>query len=57
MRANWKGNISLGLVSMPISFFTAQREELNFRMLRASDLSPNNFKRVAQADGNLLQQF
>ena len=52
MRAIWKGSISFGLVSIPISLFPAtHREELKFRMLRKSDLSPINYKRVAEADG------
>jgi len=52
MRAIWKGSISFGLVNIPISLYPAtKREELNFRLLRASDLSPINYKRVAEADG------
>jgi DNA end-binding protein Ku len=52
MRAIWKGSISFGLVAIPISLFPAtRREELKFRMLRKSDLSPINYKRVAEADG------
>src|SRR5215469_16503318 len=52
MRAIWKGTISFGLISIPISLFPAiRREELKFRLLRASDLSPVNYKRVAEADG------
>src|SRR5213595_2842909 len=52
MRAIWKGAISFGLVNIPISLFPATRhEELKFRLLRASDLSPVNYKRVAEADG------
>src|ERR1700722_12941805 len=52
MRAIWKGTISFGLVSIPISLFPAtRREELTFRLLRGSDLSPVNYKRVAEADG------
>src|SRR5262245_16081870 len=52
MRAIWNGTISFGLVSIPISLFPAtEREELKFRLLRASDLSPVNYKRVAEADG------
>jgi DNA end-binding protein Ku len=52
MRAIWKGSISFGLVSIPIELFPAtRREELTFRLLSASDLSPVNYKRVAQADG------
>ena len=52
MRPIWKGSISFGLVNIPIALYPAtQREELNFRLLRANDLSPVNYKRVAEADG------
>jgi len=52
MRAIWNGIISFGLVSIPISLYPAtRREEFKFRLLRASDLSPVNYKRVAEADG------
>jgi DNA end-binding protein Ku len=52
MHAIWKGSISFGLVSIPISLFPAtRREEFKFRLLRAKDLSPVNYKRVAEADG------
>jgi DNA end-binding protein Ku len=52
MRAIWKGSISFSLVNIPISLYTAtKREELSFRLLRKSDLSPINYKRVAEADG------
>ena len=52
MRAIWKGAISFGLVNIPISLFPAtRREELKFHLLRKTDLSPVNYKRVAAADG------
>src|SRR5437868_8217110 len=52
MRAIWKGSISFSLVTIPIALYPAtRREELKFRLLRASDLSPVNYKRVAEADG------
>jgi len=52
MRAIWKGAISFGLVSIPISLYPAtRREELTFRLLRSPDLSPINYKRIAEADG------
>jgi DNA end-binding protein Ku len=52
MRAIWKGTISFGLVNIPISIYPAtRREDLSFRLLRDSDLSPVNYKRVAEADG------
>jgi DNA end-binding protein Ku len=51
-RAIWKGSISFGLVNIPIALYPAtRREELTFRLLRKSDLSPVNYKRVAQKDG------
>src|SRR5205823_6548180 len=52
MRAIWKGSISFSLVNIPISLYPAtRREDLKFRFLRKSDLSPINYKRVAEADG------
>src|SRR5437899_478342 len=52
MRAIWKGSISFSLVNIPIALYPATRnEELRFRLLRAKDLSPVNYKRVAEADG------
>jgi DNA end-binding protein Ku len=52
MRAIWKGSISFGLVNIPIALYPAtRREELRFRLLRSSDLSPVNYKRVAEKDG------
>jgi DNA end-binding protein Ku len=52
MASIWKGSISFGLVSIPVSLHAAtKREELSFRLLRASDLSPVNYKRVAEVDG------
>jgi DNA end-binding protein Ku len=52
MRAIWKGSISFGLVNIPIALNPAtRREELRFRLLRKSDLSPVSYKRVAEKDG------
>src|SRR4030088_2972727 len=52
MRAIWKGSISFGLVNIPIALYPATRkEDLRFRLLRAKDLSPVNYRRVAEADG------
>jgi DNA end-binding protein Ku len=52
MRAIWKGSVSFSLINIPISLYPAtRREELNFRLLRQSDLSPINYKRIAEADG------
>ena len=50
--AIWKGSISFGLVNIPISLYPAtRREELKFRLLRKSDLSPVSYKRVTEKDG------
>jgi DNA end-binding protein Ku len=52
MRAIWQGSISFGLVNIPVALQTASRtEELKFKLLRSTDLSPVNYKRVAQVDG------
>jgi DNA end-binding protein Ku len=52
MRAIWKGSISFGLVNIPIALYPAtKKEELSFRLLRKGDLSPVNYKRVAEKDG------
>jgi DNA end-binding protein Ku len=51
-RAIWKGSISFGLVNIPIALYPATKsEEFKFRLLRAKDLSPVNYKRVAEKDG------
>ena len=52
MRAIWKGSISFGLVNIPIALYPAtRREELRFHLLRKSDMSRVNNRRVAAADG------
>ncbi len=52
MRSIWKGSITFGLVSIPVALQNATRsEELKFHLLRGSDLSPVNYKRVAEVDG------
>lgn len=52
MRPIWKGSISFGLVTIPISVFsaTSSSEKISFKMLRKSDLSPIRYKRVAEVD-------
>jgi DNA end-binding protein Ku len=52
MRAIWKGSVSFSLINIPVALYPAtRREELKFRLLRASDLSPVNYLRVAEVDG------
>src|SRR5215213_3119764 len=56
MRPIWKGSISFGLVNIPITLLPAtRREELRFKFLRKSDLSPINNKRVAEVDGKEVE--
>ena len=51
MRAIWKGSINFGLVFIPIAIYPATREEqISFKQLRASDLSPIRYKKVAEVD-------
>lgn len=48
----WKGAITFGLVTIPVALHNAtRREELKFHLLRRTDLSPVNYKRVAAVDG------
>src|SRR5476649_12072 len=55
MRSMWNGNISFGLVTIPVALYPAtSRDELTFRLLRKSDQSPVNYKRMAQADGKVV---
>ncbi|HEY5814326.1 MAG TPA: Ku protein [Terrimicrobiaceae bacterium] len=47
-----EGRDQFRIVTIPVSLYPATRkEELKFRMLRKSDFSPINYKRVAEADG------
>ena len=51
MRATWKGSINFGLVHIPVAVYPATREEkLSFKQLRAKDLSPIKYKKVAEVD-------
>jgi DNA end-binding protein Ku len=53
MRPIWKGSISFGLVTIPISVLpaTSSSEKISFKMLRKTDLSPIRYKRTAETDG------
>lgn len=47
MRSLWKGAISFGLINIPVSLYTATREqELKFHLLHKKDLSPIRYARV-----------
>ncbi|MEA3208546.1 MAG: end-binding protein Ku [Chthoniobacter sp.] len=51
MRAIWKGSVNFGLVFIPVSVYPATREEkISFKQLRATDLSPIRYKKIAEVD-------
>jgi DNA end-binding protein Ku len=51
MRSTWKGNISFGLVTIPVAVYPATREErVSFKQLRKGDMSAIRYKKVAEAD-------
>jgi DNA end-binding protein Ku len=46
-RAIWKGSISFGLVTIPVTLHTAEQgDEIHFRMLDKRDMAPIQYKRV-----------
>lgn len=52
MRSLWTGSLSFGLISIPVTMYSASKERaLDFTMLRKSDLSPIAFKRVSKTTG------
>jgi len=53
MRPLWKGAISFGLVNIPVGLYPATKHKasLGLHLLRDSDLSPIQYKKVAEADG------
>jgi DNA end-binding protein Ku len=52
-RPIWKGAVSFGLVSVPVSLYSAteRAEQIHFRLLHAKDESPIDYKRVCEAEG------
>lgn len=53
MRPLWKGAISFGLVNIPVGLYsaTSQSATVDLDLLRDSDHSRINYKKVAEADG------
>jgi DNA end-binding protein Ku len=53
MRPTWKGAITFGLVTVPVSLYPATegREELKFRLLHRKDSSPVEYRRVCTEEG------
>jgi DNA end-binding protein Ku len=51
-RAIWSGNISFGLLNVPVKLYSAvSRRQISFRELRSSDKARVRHKRVAETDG------
>jgi DNA end-binding protein Ku len=54
-RPIWRGNLSFGLVAIPVQLHTAVRENRpKFRLLHAKDKSPIKYERVCQRDGTAV---
>jgi len=55
-RALWSGSLSFGLVNIPIEIHTAVRDKgPRFRLLRKTDKSRIQFRRVAEEDGEVVE--
>jgi DNA end-binding protein Ku len=55
MAAIWKGNITFGLVNIPVELQSAVRtDNISFRLLHGEDLSPVRYERVCQEDGETV---
>ena len=55
MAAIWRGNITFGLVNIPVELKSAVRSEnISFRMLHQEDLSPIRYERVCTEDGQAV---
>lgn len=52
MQAIWKGNISFGLVTIPIKLYSATEErDISFRQIHEADGGRIRYKRVCEIDG------
>lgn len=55
-RAIWKGSISFGLVSIPVGLFGAEtRDEISFRQLDKTNLSPIGYRKYNKATGKEVE--
>jgi DNA end-binding protein Ku len=56
MKTLWKGIISFGLVSIPISLYSAvEGKSVKFRLLHKKDNSPVKYKRFCEREGKELE--
>ncbi len=52
MHLLWTGSISFGLITIPVTMYSASKARtLEFNLLRKSDMSPISFKRVSSTTG------
>lgn len=53
MRPIWTGSISFGLINIPVRLYSATntRQQIDFDMLHAKDLSPIRYAKVCKEDG------
>lgn len=55
--AIWKGNITFGLVNIPVGLYSAEkRDELDFNLLDKSDLSPVGYRKINKITGKEVKQ-
>jgi DNA end-binding protein Ku len=55
-RAIWKGNISFGLVNIPVGLFSAEKpDELSFRQLDRRNLAPVGYRKYNKATGDEVE--
>ena len=51
-QAVWTGQLSFGLVNIPVELYSATRDHRpKFRLLHAKDESPVHYERVCQSEG------
>jgi DNA end-binding protein Ku len=56
-RATWKGNISFGLVNIPVQLYPAEtHDKLDFHMLDKRDMSPIHYKTVNANTGEEISR-
>ncbi len=52
MHALWTGSLSFGLISIPVTLYSASKERaLDFTMLHKDDLGPISYKKVCKKNG------
>jgi Ku protein len=57
LRSIWRGTISFGLVSVPVSMYTAtESKELRFHFLHKDDLSPIGYDKVRKDTGERVDR-